>query len=116
MFSKGRHCLVAGCSRDKTQTKRMLQKACSELLLIFIMRPKNVEPPPPIILHRWGWRRLATTLQNMSSLHELDHQGTVFFARSVFWRSITAGGRVCSFVRGGERLLRTRGMIKPRSG
>ena len=50
-----------------------------------------------------GWQRHCKTCR---SLRELDYQGTyLFFAVDA------TGGRVRSFVRGGEPLLLTRGMI-----
>ena len=47
----------------------------------------------------------------LTTVHELGHQGTFFFVL----RSITDGGRARSPVRGGELLLRTRGIIASRS-
>ena len=52
--------------------------------------------PPLCLYYTWyigwvgvGWQRRCKTCH---SLHELDYQGTVFCC--VFWRSITASGRV----------------------
>ena len=59
-------------------------------------------PPPWPILYIGrvgvGWQRHCKTCR---SLHELDHQGTVFWLCS--GGSITAGGRVGSVVRDGKR-------------
>ena len=72
--------------------------------------------PWPIFYIGWvgsGWQRHCTTCR---SLHELNHQGTFFFFLLLF-----LGGRsqasveLDQFVRGGERFLRTRGMIVSRS-
>ena len=56
-----------------------------------------------------GWQRHCKTCR---SLHELDNQGTYLFACFfVFLAIAVTGVRGRSFVRGGEPLLRTRGMV-----
>ena len=66
--------------------------------------------PPPYYIPGIGWVGVSWQqhCKTCRSLHELDRQGTELGG---FWRSITAGDRVRSFVRGGELLLHTRGMI-----
>ena len=58
-----------------------------------------------------GWQRHCKTCR---LLLELDNQGTVFLF-VCFWRSVKAGGRVRSFMRGVEPSLRTRGMVVSRT-
>ena len=64
-------------------------------------------PPAPLppVIYRLGWRRLAMTLYNMSSYT------TRVLIKKTNWRSVTAGGRVRSFVRGEQPLLCTRELI-----
>ena len=68
--------------------------------------------PPPYILYRLGWRRVGNDTEKHAAYYlSCCRHGTDFF----FWRSVTASGRVrSSFVRGGEPLLCTRGMIGSR--
>ena len=57
------------------------------------------------------------TVKHAAHLREPDNQGTYFFFAPFFFRPSLTGGRVGSFVRGGESQLRTRGkwMIGSRS-
>ena len=55
------------------------------------------------------WQRYRNTCR---SLRQLDNQGTYRFLSLAV---AVTGSRVRSFVRGGERLFRTRGMIGSRS-
>ena len=68
-------------------------------------------PPPPS--PRLGWHRLAPTLKHAAHyVRELDNQGTYrFFFLFSFFGGRRNGGRVRSFVRGGQPFLRTRGII-----
>ena len=92
---------------DYMSQKFALLFSASFLFLFFCVWLFTPLPLPPLVLCMgWvgvGWQRHCKTCR---SLLELDNHRTAFFS-IFFWRSVTAGCRVWSFVRDEQLLLRT---------